>query len=64
WIERGKKEGRQEGEATVLLRMIERKFGPEAAAAYRERIQKADTETLLAWSDRILTAEAVEDLFR
>ena len=67
-IERGKKEGRQEGrqerEAAVLLRMIERKFGPEAAAAHQERIEQADTETLLAWSDRILTAKTVEDLFR
>ena len=60
WIERGKKEG----EAALLLRQIERKFGPEAAAAHQERIEQADTETLLAWSDRILTAETVEELFQ
>ena len=60
WIERGKKEG----EAALLLRQIERKFGPEAAAAHRERIERADTDTLLSWSDRILTAETEEDLFR
>ena len=47
--------GRQEGEAAMLLRQIARKFGPPTAPV-RERIERADSETLLAWSDRILTA--------
>ena len=68
WIEQGKqegrKEGRREGEATTLLRQVEAKFGPEAAAAHRERIESADTDSLLTWSDRILTAETVEEVFR
>lgn len=57
WQE-GRKEGRQEGQAAVLLRQVERKFGlpPEAV---RVRIATADADTLLRWSERILTADSL-----
>ena len=53
--------GRQEGEAAMLLRQIARKFGPPTAPV-RERIERADSETLLAWSDRILTAQTLDEM--
>jgi hypothetical protein len=46
----------------VLLRLLERKFGP-TSAKLRQRIQEADAETLLNWSERILTAETPEAVF-
>ncbi len=61
--EEGRTEGMQAGEAGVLLRQIERKFGHAAVERCRDRIEAADAETLLDWSERILTAEQVEDLF-
>jgi hypothetical protein len=61
-LDQGRKEGRQEGEATVLLRQIELKFGPPDAAS-RNRVESADAETLLRWSERILTAGSLEELF-
>ncbi|MEF8794365.1 hypothetical protein [Thiohalorhabdus sp.] len=68
WLERGRQEGRQEGrregKAAALLRLVKAKFGPEIEAAHRERIEGAGTETLLNWSERILTAETVEEVFR
>ena len=63
WIQQGKDEGRQEGEALTLLRLIERKFGVDAKEAYRERVQQASDATLARWTDRILEAKQVEDLF-
>jgi hypothetical protein len=60
WQE-GRQEGRQEGEAAVPLRQIERKFGAPSQAV-RERIVSADTDTLLHWSERILTVDSVEAL--
>ena len=64
FTEQGVQQGLQIGEAKVLLRQIDRKYGTQlAAAAYRERIEGADAETLLLWSDRILSAERIEDLF-
>jgi len=47
----------------MLLRLLERKYGPQAAAAYRERVHKADADTLLTWSERILTAETIGAIF-
>ncbi len=69
YIEQGKQQGmelgltrgRQEGQAVVLLRQIERKFGPPSEAV-REHIAGADAETILQWSDRILTAESLDGL--
>ncbi len=62
-LNQARREGEQKGEASVLLRLIECKFGPEAAEAHRERIERSDAETLLEWSERILTADHVEEIF-
>ena len=58
----GMQQGMQQGEAALLLRQLERKFGREAAAACRERVQRADADTLLEWSERILTAETIDEV--
>ena len=62
-LDQGRQEGWQEGEAIVLLRLIELKFGPPDAAV-RKRVESADSETLLRWSERILTAGSLEELFK
>ena len=59
----GRQEGRKEGEAAILFRQITLKFGPPSEEV-RARIEAADTDTLLEWSARILTAEHVQDIFR
>jgi hypothetical protein len=61
--EKGHQEGVKAGEATLLLHLITRKFGSEAAARYQDQIESATPETLLDWSDRILTATRVEEMF-
>lgn len=63
YIEQGRQQGiqqgRHQGEAAVLLRLIERKFGPPMESV-RQRVEDADTETLLRWSERILTADSLD----
>ena len=59
----GMQQGMQQGEATLLLRQIGRKFGASAVQDYRARVESADAETLLTWSERILVAARVEDVF-
>jgi len=44
------------------VRQIERTFGP-TDVRLRQQIQATDAETLLEWSDRILTAETPEAVF-
>ena len=57
----GRQEGRQEGEAMIVLRLITLKFGTPRDAV-RQRIESADADTLLEWSERILTAQTIDDV--
>ncbi len=55
--------GRQEGEAQMMLRLLRLKFGP-LEPAIEERVRSADTDLLLEWGERVLTAQSLEDVFR
>jgi predicted transposase/invertase (TIGR01784 family) len=59
----GLQEGLQKGEARILLRQLRMKFGP-LAPEVEERVRSTDAERLLEWSDRVLTAEQLQDVFR
>ncbi len=63
WIEEAEAKGRQEGQAELVLRLIEHKFSqvPEDVKA---QILAADVDHLLLWTDRILTAQSLADVFR
>ena len=58
-VTQGVEQGRRQGEAGMLLRLIDRKFGPPSQSV-RDRVANADPETLLRWSDRILTADSLD----
>ncbi len=58
----GRREGQLEGEAAVLLRQIELKLGP-VAESVRARIQAATDSELLRWTERVLTAETLPEVF-
>lgn len=59
----GIEKGMQRGEVAVLLRQIERKYGAAVQTEYRQQVEQADAETLLQWSEKLLVAEKVEDIF-
>ena len=61
-LKEGMEKGRLEGEAEVLLRQLERKFGP-VGPEIRKRLSEATPEKLLTWAERILTAEKIEEVF-
>lgn len=62
-LQKGLQEGLQKGEARILLRQLRLKFGPLAPET-EERVRAADAEQLVEWSERVLGAERVEDVFR
>jgi predicted transposase YdaD len=62
-IERGIEQGIGQGEARVLLRLLTLKFGP-LPEAVQTRVDSADADTLLRWSERVLTAESLNDVLR
>ena len=60
-IQQGKEEGKQEGEAVMLLRLLQLKFG-DVPPAIRQEIEHADAQTLLQWSERVLTVTRIEQV--
>ena len=60
--EEGRVEGRREGEAEMLLRLLRLRFGSVPADAIT-RVTTADPEMLLRWSERVLSAPTLEAVF-
>jgi hypothetical protein len=58
----GYQQGIRQGEARVLASLLQLRFGelPQAAA---ERIASADADTLLRWSERVLSAKTLDEVF-
>ena len=54
--------GEQQGEAKMLSRQLQRRFG-DVPAWTREKIAKADLSTLEEWSLRFVDAQSLEDVF-
>ena len=52
----------QEGEASVLIRLLTRRFGPLDAASL-QRLQKANSSELERWTDTILDAQTLDEVF-
>jgi flagellar biosynthesis/type III secretory pathway protein FliH len=61
-LQEGLQKGLQKGEATLLLSLLEQKFG-RLDSKTRRRVQSAGAERLLDWGARVLTAERLEDVF-
>ncbi len=57
----GRKEGRQEGEVMMLLRLLEQRFGA-VPDSIRSRLKQADMDTLLVWSERVLTCTTLDEV--
>ncbi|MBF0181123.1 MAG: DUF4351 domain-containing protein [Magnetococcales bacterium] len=55
-------DGRQEGEAAILMRQLQRRFGSVPAWA-SEKIAKATSQSLEAWSLRFVDAQSLDEVF-
>jgi len=54
-------EGQRKGETLLLTRLLERKFGP-LSDQQRSCLEEVDADTLLNWSERILTANSIDEV--
>lgn len=61
-LQKGLEQGMQRGEATVLLRQLAKRFGP-LSEALRTRVNEATLEELEGWSERILDARSLQEVF-
>ena len=62
WWREALDEGKLKGEAALVLRQLQRRFG-EVPAEVVQRVQRAGHEELILWSDRLLEAEDLHSVF-
>uniref|UniRef100_UPI004056C01F Rpn family recombination-promoting nuclease/putative transposase n=1 Tax=Candidatus Electrothrix sp. TaxID=2170559 RepID=UPI004056C01F len=62
YFDQGRQEGRLEGEIRLLLRQLRRRFG-ELPGWAEERLGRASSAMLETWSERVLTASSLEEVF-
>jgi hypothetical protein len=60
-IQQGNEQGLRQGEVRVLASLLQLRFGERPQAA-RERMASADADTLLRWSERVLTAQTLDEV--
>jgi hypothetical protein len=59
YIEQGRQQGRQE----LLLRQLRRRFGEAVDTGIEARIGKATRAEIETWSDRVLSAATLDEVF-
>ena len=60
--QKGRQEGRKEGEAHILQRLLVARFGPLSQETIAT-IESASTVQLEAWTDRFLAATTLAEVF-
>jgi hypothetical protein len=60
-IEQGIEQGVKQGEARMLMSLLRLRFG-ELPDTVQQRIESADADTLLHWSERVLTARTLAEV--
>ncbi len=59
----GRLEGREQASRAILLRLVQRRFGPTLDPQLEQRLLSASSEQAEAWSLRVLTAASLAELF-
>jgi hypothetical protein len=61
-LEKGRQEGRQEGERVMLRRLLTQRFGP-LSNGVEQRLHAATVQDLERWADRVLEAQDLDEVF-
>jgi len=61
-LQQGMQQGMQQGEAAVLKRLLHKRFG-ELPEEVELRLHKATLEQLEVWTDRVLDARTINEVF-
>lgn len=61
-MEKGREEGRAQGTASILLRLLNRRFGP-LSADVTQRLSQSTPEQLEIWAERVLDARTIDEVF-
>ena len=63
WIEQGRAEGIEKGQAGLLIRQLELRFGALPDAVH-EQVRGASAAELETWAEAVLTADSLEEVMR
>jgi len=61
-LQEGRQEGMHKGALQLLIRQLEKKFG-KLPADIVAQLDCADEKQIIFWSERILTADSLSDIF-
>ena len=61
-LEQGLERGRKEAALAILERLLERRFGPLSKTS-RSKLLKASVEQLETWSEAVLEAQSLKQVF-
>jgi hypothetical protein len=61
-IQEGVKQGLEQGERNVLLRLLRRRFGAEVGGEIERRVAAASVEQIEVWTERVLSATTLARL--
>jgi len=61
-LKKGERKGEQKGSATMLIHLLRMKFG-ELDEQTLSSVNSADAAQLLVWSERVLSANSIEEVF-
>lgn len=56
-------QGVQQGERTLLLRLLRKRFGDEVDANTERRLATASVEQMGVWAERVLSVATLAELF-
>ena len=62
WVREAKAEGRVEGKAETLIRLLQRRFGP-VTESVRARVAVGSAAEIDAWFDALLDAQSLTEVF-
>ena len=63
WAKQHEQRGELRGEVKILQRLLTLRFGELPVSAI-DRLKEANTEQLEAWTERVLSASTLEDVFQ
>jgi len=61
-IQEGVKQGLEQGERKLLLRMLRRRFGNQVDGETERRLEAASAEQIEVWAERVLSAATLAEL--
>jgi hypothetical protein len=61
-IQEGVKQGLEQGERKLLLRLLRRRFGGDVDGVTEQRVRVASAEQIEVWAERVLSAATLSEL--